>query len=87
MYNQSEFLDAFGNLNHEAVRAHFLRTGKLDGLRKGMCVYIDGGARWERARLIRRLPGDVWTAAPMERGLGAPKTIVMASNFGGVAEG
>lgn len=85
MYNQSEFLDASGNLNHEAVRAHFLRTGKLDCLKKGMSVYVDCGPKWERVRLIRRLPGDVWTAQYMERGLGAPKTIVMVSNFGGVA--
>lgn len=85
MYNQSEFLDASGNLNHEKVRAHFLRTGQLDGLRKGMSVYVDTGSRWERVRLVRRLPGDVWIAKYMERGLGAPKTIVMVSNFGGVA--
>ena len=85
MYDQSDFLDALGNLNHEAVRAHFLRTGKLDGLKKGMCVYVNDGPRWERVRLIRRLPGDVWTAQYMERGLGAPKTIVMVSTFGGVS--
>lgn len=83
--NKSEFFDASGNLDREAVRAHFLRVGKLEGLKKGMCVYVDCGGRWERARLIRRLSGDVWTAQYMERGLGAPKTVVMVSNFGGVS--
>jgi hypothetical protein len=85
MYNQSEFLDASGNLNHEAVRAHFLRTGKLEGLKKDMCVYVSDGPRWERVRLRRRLPGDVWLAQYLERGLGARKTVVAIANFGGVS--
>jgi hypothetical protein len=83
MYNQHEFLDASGNLDHEAVRAHFLRAGKLDGLFKGDTVYIDAGQRWELVRLVRRLPGDVWTAKYLERSNSEPKTIVMCSNFGG----
>ena len=84
MHNELAFFDASGNLNHEAVRAHFLRTGKLEGLSKGMCVYVSEGPRWERVRLRRRLPGDVWLAQYMERGLGAGKTIVAVANFGGV---
>jgi hypothetical protein len=83
MYNQSEFLDASGLLNHEAVRAHFLRVGKLEGLKRGDTVYIDGGPRWELARLVRRLPGDVWIAKYLERPSSEPKTIVMCSNYGG----
>jgi len=84
MYNQSEFMDASGNLNHEAVRAHFLRTGKLEGLDIGNYVYIDTGKRWELVRLIRRIPGDVWLAKYVLRASSAPKIIVSVANFGGV---
>lgn len=84
MYNESDYLDASGNLNHEAVRAHFLRAGKLEGLIKGMSVYVDTGDRWELVRLVRRCPGDVWIAKYLQRPNPEPKTIVMVSNFGGV---
>lgn len=87
MYDQNNYVDALGNLNHEAIRAHFLSTGKLEGLKRGDAVYLDDGPRWVRVRLIRRIPGDCWIAQHMEGGLGAPKTIVMVCNFGGkVAE-
>lgn len=83
MYDNSPFLDASGNLNHEAVRAHFLRTGKLEGLQRGDVVYVEIDGRWRMAELLRRLPGDVWTCDTA----GPPgtrfKTIVMCSNFGG----
>lgn len=84
MYNQSEFLDASGNLNHEAVRTHFKRLGKLDGLKKGDVVYVDEYGRWEAARLVRRIPGDCWlakrTGGPME----SATAVVTSGNFGGV---
>jgi hypothetical protein len=83
MYNQSEFLDAFGNLNHEAVRAHFLRVGKLDGLVKGDEVYIDFFGNWERVKLMRRLPGDVWLAKCLFNAGFISKTTVSVVNFGG----
>jgi hypothetical protein len=83
MHNQSEFLDASGNLNHEAVRAHFLRTGKLDGLVKGDTVYIDFFGRWERVRLIRMLPGGVWLAKCLFDAGFFTKTTVSVVNFGG----
>jgi hypothetical protein len=84
MYNQSEFLDASGNLDREAVRAHFLRTGKLDGLVKGKVVYIDFFGRWEKVKLIRRLPGDVWLAKCLFDAGFFNKTTVSVVNFGGV---
>jgi len=87
MYNQSEFLNASGLLNHEAVRAHFLRTGKLDGLKKGDVVYVEFFGRWQRVRLIRRLPGDVWYGKCLFDAGFFDKTTVSVTNFGGkVAE-
>ena len=83
MYNQSEFLDASGNLNREAVRAHFLRTGKLDGLKKGDRVWIDDMGRWTTARCIRRIPGDCWLVKLDVQMMGMSKTVLMSSNFGG----
>jgi hypothetical protein len=83
MYNQNEFLDASGNLSHEAVRAHFLRTGKLDGLVKGEEVYIDFECRWMRVRLIRRCPGDIWIAKPVIPLPMGNKVTVSVVNFGG----
>ena len=83
MYNQSEFLDASGNLNREAVRAHSLRVGKLEGLKKGDEVYIEFFGRWERVRLIRRLPGDVWLAKCLFDAGFFEKTTVSVANFGG----
>ena len=85
MYNQSEFLDASGNLNHEAVRAHFLRTGKLDGLKKGDVVYVDFDGGWRICVLRRRLPGDVWLAELGRRHPLVNKVVVTVETFGGVA--
>lgn len=83
MDNRSEFLDASGNLNHEAVRAHFLRTGKLDGLSKGDVVYVDWYGRWELVRLIRKIPGDCWMAQLLFYHPFCTKTTVSVANFGG----
>ena len=85
MYSQSEFLDASGNLNHEAVRAHFRRVGKLDRLKKGQVVWVDEGGMWVKASLIRRIPGECWIAKLNNPGLFTNKVTVMVSNFGGVA--
>jgi hypothetical protein len=84
MYNQKEFLDASGNLDYEAVRAHFLRTGKLDRLEKGQTVWIDHNGMWVTGRLIRRIPGDCWIAKLDCPGLWYSKITVMVKNFGGV---
>lgn len=81
--NKNEFLDASGNLNHEAVRAHFSRVGKLDGLVKGDDVWVDHLGQWVKARLIRRIPGDCWIAKLHIRMMGMEKTSIMVSNFGG----
>jgi len=83
MHDQTEFLDARGQLNHEAIRAHFLRVGKLDGLRKGDLVYVDHFGRWIIVRLIRRVPGDCWIADAWKKQDGYGKVVVMTSNFGG----
>jgi hypothetical protein len=84
MYNQSEFLDASGSLDHEAIQAHFLRIGKLEGLRKGLVVYYDSGPYWVTCRLIRRLPGDVWLAKlDVPIGL-VHKVCISVNTFGGV---
>lgn len=85
MYNESDFLDASGRLNHEAVRAYFLRVGKLDGLVKGEDVWIDYMGQWVKARLIRRIPGDCWIAKLHLRMMGMEKTTVTVTNFGGKA--
>jgi hypothetical protein len=83
MCNQSEFLKASGQLDHEAVRAHFLRIGKLEGLAKDDLVYVDHFGRWIVVRLIRRVPGDCWIAEAWKKCDGFGKVVVMASNFGG----
>jgi hypothetical protein len=83
MYNQSEFLDARGNLDKEAVRAHFLRTGKLEGLAKGDVVYIEFFGRWEKVRLIRRIPGDCWIGQALFDAGFFSKMTVSVTNFGG----
>ena len=83
MYNSSQFLDAFGNLNREAVRAHFLRVGRLDGLSRGDDVWIDDGKQWVMGRLVRRLPGDVWAVRVRGYSQFSGKTICTVANFGG----
>jgi hypothetical protein len=83
MYDQVDFLDASGNLNHEAVRAHFLRVGKLSGLVKGEVVYIDFYGRWEKVKLVRRIPGDCWIARLLFHHPFCTKTTVTVGNFGG----
>lgn len=83
MYNQSEFLDASGNLKHEAVRAHFLRTGKLDGLKKGDRVWVEDFGFYQRATLTRRLPGDCWLAKLDIEFMGVKTVTVSVGNFGG----
>ena len=85
MYSQSEFLDASGNLEHEAVRAYFLSRGKLEGLFKGDTVYIDFYGRWEKVRLIRRTAGDVWLAKCLFYHPFCHKVMVSVTNFGGKA--
>jgi hypothetical protein len=83
MYNQSEFFDALGNLDHEAVRAHFLRVGKLGGLEKGDLVWIAHYGQWVKARCIRRIAGDCWIVKLNIQFMGMSKTTLMCSNFGG----
>lgn len=83
MYSNSEFLDASGNLNHEAVRAHFCQLGKLAGLRKGDVVYVDFDCGWELCTLRRQLPGDVWLAELHRRHPLVNKVVVCVNSFGG----
>jgi hypothetical protein len=83
MYNQSEFLDASGNLDREAVQAHFSRVGKLDGLQKGDVVYVSFYEQWAEATLVRRIPGDCWIARLKVPYRGMHKIGVMSHNFGG----
>ena len=83
MYNQSEFLDASGNLNREAVRAHFLRTKKLEGLQKGDRVWINDMGQWVKARCIRRIPGDCWIVKLDIPMAGMTKTTLTSADYGG----
>ena len=83
MHNRSEFLDTSGNLNREAVRAYFLRVGKLDGLKKKDLVYVSEDGYWHIAVLRRRIPGDCWIADLTGRVLGCRMITVTCSNFGG----
>jgi hypothetical protein len=83
MYNESEFLDASGNLDREAVQAHFLRVGKLDGLSNGDEVWIDDMGSWVRARCIRKIAGGCWIVKLHIQMMGMSKTTLTVNNFGG----
>lgn len=83
LHDDSLFLNESGQLDHDAVRAHFLRVGKLTGLAKNDLVYIDHFGRWIVVRLIRRIPGDCWIAEVYRKVDGHSKVVVMVGNFGG----
>jgi hypothetical protein len=83
MYDESEFLDASGNLKHEAVRAHFLRVGKLSGLVKGDEIWIGDLGQWVKARCIREISGGCWIVKLHVQMMGMTKTTLTVSNFGG----
>jgi hypothetical protein len=68
----------------EAVRARFLRLGKLPEMTKGTVVYIDFFGSWEKVRLTRKIPGGCWIAKLMFRHPFCTKTTVSVTNFGGV---
>lgn len=79
----SQFLNERGQLDHEAVRAHFLRVGQLSGLVRNDLVYVDHFGRWIVVRLTRRIPGDCWIAETHKKVDGVGKVVVMVGNFGG----
>ena len=81
-YN-SQFLDASGNLNREAVRAHFLRVGKLDGIKKGDEVWISDMGFWTKAKCVRAVAGGCWIVKLNVSMIGLSKTVLTVENFGG----
>lgn len=84
MANNDDFTTPFESVNHDEVRAEFLRVGKLSGLEKGMKVYYDFGDSWVKCTLIRRLPGDVWLAKLERPRDFVHKVCVSVNTFGGV---
>lgn len=85
--NNDASIIASDNSSKEGIRARFLRAGTLPNLTKGDLVWVKWFPGWTEARLIRKVPGNVWIARTNASYQGYNKCTVMVSNFGGkVAE-